>query len=59
MNERIANRTDRKNRFGDIVSTCSMDSCKLGRRSHSQCEQLFLRIMESIHDAVEIKKEHH
>jgi hypothetical protein len=59
MNERIMGRTDRKNRFGDIRVRTDMDSIKLGRRDLSQCQRLFLRIMESIHATVEIKKEHH
>lgn len=60
MNERILSREDREGRFGDCRIRPGMASCQLGRRSCSQYEQLFIRIMESIHDAVgEIKKEHH
>lgn len=60
MNERIMGRTDRKNRFGDLRISNDMGNCKLGRRDLSQCQRLFLRIMESISDSVlETKKEHH
>lgn len=59
MNERIMGRTDRKNRFGDLRISNDMGNCKLGRRDLSQCQRLFLRIMESVHAVVEIKKEHH
>ena len=52
MNERIANRTDRKNRFGDIVSTCSMDSCKLGGRHLSQFDRLCLCLMEPVYHLI-------
>lgn len=57
MNERITKRCDRQNRFGDAVRHSGMDSVKLGRRSYSQCEQLFLRIMESVHDSYKMSKE--
>lgn len=56
MNERITKRCDRQNRFGDAVRHSGMDSVKLGRRSYSQCEQLFLRIMESVHVAYQMTK---
>lgn len=60
MNERIMGRTDRKNRFGDLRISNDMGAVKLGRRDLSQCQRLFLRIMESISDTVlETKKEHH
>ena len=59
MNERINRREDRQGRFGDLRIRPGMATCQLGRRSPAQCEQLFIRIMESIHDAVlETKKEH-
>ena len=60
MNERIMGRADRKNRFGDLRISNDMGSVKLGRRSCSQCERLFLRIMEYISDTIlTTKKEHH
>lgn len=59
MNERINRREDRKNRFGDLRISNDMGSCKLGRRDLSQCERLFIRCMESIHNTIlTIKKEH-
>lgn len=59
MNERIKNRFDRKGRYGNIIRSCGMDNCKLGRRDLSQCEQLFLRIMESVRTALlGTEKEH-
>ena len=59
MNERINRREDRKNRFGDLRISNDMGSCKLGRRDLSQCERLFISIMESVHNTLlSTKKEH-
>lgn len=59
MNEKIIQRMDRNRRFGDIVIRRGMGALKLGGRNCSQSEQLFLRIMESVHDVLlENKKRH-
>lgn len=59
MNEKVISRVDRKGRFGDVIPHVGMDTVKLGGRSCSQCERLFLRIMESVHTTLLNKKEHH
>lgn len=59
MNERINRREDRKNRFGDLRISNDMGSVKLGRRDLSQCERLFISIMESVRTALlGTEKEH-
>lgn len=52
MHEKITNRLDRQNRFGDIVPRNSMASAKLGRRRLSQFDRLCLRVLELIQNTV-------
>ena len=55
MNEKIYHRHDRKRYFDHRITCNNMDYCKLDKRDHSQCERLFLRIMESVHNALSVK----
>ena len=52
MNEKIFNRLDRKNRFGDLMPRSGMDHCKLGGRHLSQFDRLLLCLMELIHHLI-------
>ena len=52
MNEKIFNRLDRKNRFGDLMPRSGMDSCKLGGRHLSQFDRLLLCLMEPVYNFI-------
>ena len=52
MNEKIFNRLDRKNRFGDLMPRSGMDHCKLGGRHLSQFDRLCLCLMELVHNFI-------